>query len=171
MRQIDETKPLSAEDRQWLTDWGRFDTIARIDEANGKSDSQPEETVPRSDLVSLLASVGVEVGDDDDVVDAVRGLLSGTNTAPVEDVRAHGDSAAHVAPDPAEVAEAPSGSDALGTPDGDGTEDPDGDWYEDDDTTNEDLRDELGRRELSKSGNKHELIARLRESDAAGYEA
>lgn len=31
--------------------------------------------------------------------------------------------------------------------------------------TNEDLRDELERRELSKSGNKAELIARLREDD------
>jgi len=32
--------------------------------------------------------------------------------------------------------------------------------------TNDDLRDELGKRELSKSGSKADLIARLEESDA-----
>lgn len=46
-------------------------------------------------------------------------------------------------------------------------EDDDGDWYEDEGVTNDHLKDELGKRELSKSGNKDELIARLREDDAA----
>jgi SAP domain-containing protein len=40
-----------------------------------------------------------------------------------------------------------------------------GDDY--DEWTNEELRDELEKRELSKSGNKAELVARLREDDEA----
>lgn len=43
----------------------------------------------------------------------------------------------------------------------------DGDWYDDDGVTNAQLSDELDRRGLAKTGAKAELIARLRESDAA----
>jgi hypothetical protein len=168
MRQIDESKPLSAEDRQWLTDWGRFDTIRRIDEANGVDDTEPAKTIAESDLRALLQSHGIDAGDDP--LDTLKGVLSGTNVAPAEQPNRFGDSAAHVAPDPSDD-DAPSGSDALGEPDGDGSDEDDeeGDSYAD--WTVDDLKDELGARELSKSGNKPELIARLEESDAAGYKA
>lgn len=165
MRHIPEDKPLSAEDRQWLTDWGRFDQIRRIDEANGRDDSKPDKQIKESDLRATLKQAGVEVGEDDDVLDAVRALAAGRQAEQPEGRTSLGDSAAHVAPDPDDVREAPSGSDALGTPDDDGEDE--GDWYEDEGVTADDLRDELGRRELSKSGNKAELIERLREHDEA----
>lgn len=159
MRQIPEDKPLSAEDRQWLTDWGRFDQIKRIDEANGPSnDDTPEKRIPESDLRSLLRDVGVEVGEDDDVLDAVRALASGRNTVPAEKQMRLGDSAAHVSPDDA----ANGGGDPMLSNAGDSDDDYD-DW------TNDELKEELGSRELSKSGNKGELVARLRESDEAGW--
>jgi hypothetical protein len=160
MRQIDESKPLSAEDRQWLTDWGRFDQIKRIDEANGVDESEPERTIREGDLRSLLQSHGIEPGED--VLDTIKGVLEGTNTSPVAPSNRLGDSAAHVAPNPADEEPQPGPDvedDGLGN----------NDWYEDDGVTADDLKDELGERELSKSGNKGELIARLRESDAAGY--
>lgn len=155
MRHIPEDKPLSAEDRQWLTDWGRTDQIKRIDEANGVDDTEPERTIRESDLRSLLQSHGIEPGDD--VLDTLKGVLEGTNMAPAAKSNRLGDSAAHVAPEDEEPQPGP---------DEDGTTN---DWYEDDGVTVDDLKDELGERELSKSGNKGELIARLRESDAAGY--
>lgn len=153
-RQIPEDKPLSAEDRQWLTDWGRFDVIRRIDERNGKDETEPEPVIPESDLRSLLKSHGIEPGDS--VLDTLKGVLSGTNVAPVEQSNTLGDSAAHVAPESNEAED---------------EEEETGDWYEDDGVTIDDLKDELAARELSKSGNKGDLIARLRESDAAGYGA
>lgn len=159
MRHIPEDKPLSAEDRKWLEDWGRHDQIKRIDEANGRDDSEPDRTIREDDLRSLLQSHGIEPGDD--VLDTLKGVLSGTNTAAVEEQRRLGDSAAHVAPR--------DSANGGGGPDEDDEDDGAEDWYEDDDTTMDDLKAELAGRELSKSGNKAELVARLRESDAAGY--
>lgn len=102
-RQIDESKPLSKKDRQWLTDWGKFDVIERVDaqfsedepEEDASEEGEPEEDVPFED------------GDADE-------------------------------------------------------ESPDKPYVE---WTNDQLRDELGDRELSKSGSKAELIARLEEDD------
>ena len=145
-RHIDESKPLSADDRQWLTDWGRQDVIDRIDAAHGKQEDQPDsDTVKVSDLKAILAKNGIDPGDGD-VLAALDSALAGKPGSTDNSVRTIGDSAGHVAP------EADSGE---ATP-----EDDYDDWNVDE------LKDELGDRELSKSGNKSDLIARLREHDA-----
>lgn len=58
-------------------------------------------------------------------------------------------------------APSPVGIQTVPPPDGE----PEGDWYEDEGVTKDDLSDELERRDLPKTGNKDELIARLREDD------
>ena len=112
-RHIDESKPLNASDRAWLTDWCKFDVIARIDEAQG---------VNKKSLKPAVAA-----------------------TVPVVEQ-----------PAPDEDADVPFTEEDEDESTGDGY----ADW------TNEALRKELGNRELSKSGAKDELVARLEEDDA-----
>lgn len=152
MRQIPEDKPLSPEDRKWLNDWCRFDTIRRIDDANGVEDDNSEATVREADLRVLLESHGYTV--DGSALDALKAALTGHNGNVAEPSNHLGDSAAHVAP----------GSSEDEDEDGE-----DGKPYEE--WSKADLQSELAERELSKSGNVAELIERLEESDAAGWEA
>ena len=160
-RNIPEDQPLSADDRQWLTDWGRFDTIRRIDEANGLA-PEAEASIPEGELRGLLKSHGFEIGEDESTMDALKSILDGQGAgSKVEERIRLGDSAAHVAPNDA----ANGGSDDGDEPDDEQEpEDYTGEWW-----TKDRLQDELGRRELSKSGNKDELIERLLESDESGW--
>jgi hypothetical protein len=148
-RQIDESKPLSRADRQWLIDWGKFDTIARIDAAHGVElgDDQSEDTYDAAgahqELLGRLNDVLVKhnIGASSDPVSALDAALSEL-----------------------EQSQPPSsGGDILGNSDQSGPDDKPDDDYEE--LTNDELRELLGERELSKSGNKEELIARLREDD------
>lgn len=93
--------------------------------------------------------------------------LSKKDRAWLEDWGKHDQIAAHDAqfdpqPEPKDDLDEPDGEDVPfedGDPDGPGTDRPYVEW------TNDELRDELGDRELSKSGSKAELIARLEEDD------
>lgn len=98
-RKIDETKPLSDKDRQWLTDRYAFDVISRIDAANPPKHSKASPNATNPEDVK-------------------------------EDVPFQDDESVDYA-----------------------------------DMTTDELRDELGKRELSRSGNKAELIARLEDDD------
>jgi hypothetical protein len=136
-RQIDPDKPLSAEDRQWLEDWSRYEQIRLHDEAHppedgGSTDAQADALF---DNLKPLQSGSDATGEQEEEEDPLKGE-SATFTN-------------------------------LSAPEDDSDGDDEGDWYEDEGVTNDDLRDELGKRELSKSGNKEELIARLREDDAS----
>jgi hypothetical protein len=159
-RQIDDSKPLSADDRQWLKDWGRDAEIERIDQIHGVTDggasdedsSAGGERTLADALSQLLRDNGVDPGDDP--LEALVGVLTRSQGDPL------GNGQQIVAP-------GESGSSATGEPTGSDTGDgDDGGDYTGDDWKVADLQDELGRRELSKSGNKAELIARLREDDA-----
>lgn len=150
MRQIPEDKPLSPENRKWLNDWCRFDTIRRIDDANGVEDDNSEATVREKDLRVLLESHGYTV--DGSALDALKAALTGHNGNVAEPSNHLGDSAAHVAPGAVENEE-----------EADDEPEPYTEWNKDE------LKEELGRRELSKSGNVAELIERLEESDKAGW--
>jgi hypothetical protein len=132
-RHIDDSKPLSDEDRQWLTDWSRTAEIERIDALHNKSEGQPDGQV---------------------LFDNLRPLQSGSDHSGEQEE-----------PEDPEKGEPPTFAN-LSAPQGD-TVEAKGDWYEDEGITKEDLQDELGERELSKSGTKQELIERLREDDAA----
>lgn len=155
-RQIDDSKPLSAEDRQWLKDWGRDAEIERIDQIHGVTDggaSQEDssaggERSTEEALSQLLRDNGVDPGDNP--LEALVGVLTRSQGDPL------GNGQQIVAP-------GESGSYASGEPSGDDTGDEEGEYG---DWTVKQLQDELGDRELSKSGNKSELIARLREDDA-----
>jgi hypothetical protein len=160
-RQIDDSKPLSAEDRQWLKDWGRDAEIERIDQAHGVTDggasqedssaSDGERTTEEA-LAQLLRDNGVDPGDNP--MEALVGVL----TRSVGDPLGNGQQV---------VAPGESGSYAPGSPSGDDSADGnDGGDYTGEEWDKAALQEELGKRELSKSGNKAELIARLREDDA-----
>ena len=150
-RQIDDSKPLSDDDRQWLKDWGRDAEIARIDAIHGttpKAEVAQEDASKSDDLADLLRSNGIDPGED--AMEALRAHLGGRRGDPL------GQGQAVVAP-------GQSGSYADGEPDSDEGSASSAGGYED--WTVDDLKDELGNRELSKSGNKAELIARLQEDD------
>lgn len=161
-RHIDDSKPLSREDRQWLQDWGRTAEIERIDAKHGvtaedvaaEQDSSGGDTTADA-LRQLLRDNGVDPGNsDEDLMGALQIALSGRRGDPL------GNGQQVVAP-------GESGSFAPGQPNGEDTGDDSGDYA---DWTVPELQEELGNRELSKSGNKKDLIARLREDDAAGEE-
>lgn len=159
-RHIDDSKPLSSEDRQWLQDWGRTAEIERIDGLHGVTDggASQEDSASAADdsmdakLAQLLRDNGVDPGDDP--LEAVRGVLTRSAGDPL------GNGQQVVAP-------GESGSYAPGSPTGDDSGDgDDGGDYTGPEWDKAALQEELGKRELSKSGNKAELIARLREDDA-----
>lgn len=144
-RKIDETKPLSKADRAWLETWSKFDVIARIDNECGVEDAgddEPDADTTRIDLIAVLAKHGINPGDDP--VAAIDAAL---------DAKAQAEKPV-VGPFDDEIDESESDED------GDGSK-PYEDW------TNDELRRELANRELSKSGSKAELIARLAEDDDA----
>jgi hypothetical protein len=160
-RIIDDSKPLSAEDRQWLKDWGRGAEIERIDQIHGVTDGgasqedspAPGERTTEEALAQLLRENGVDPGDNP--LEALVGVL----TRSAGDPLGHGQQV---------VAPGESGSSASGEPTGEDTGDDgdDGGDYTGPEWDKAALQEELGKRELSKSGNKAELIARLREDDA-----
>jgi hypothetical protein len=158
-RQIDETKPLSKSDRQWLADWGKFDTIARIDAAHGVELSD-DEVSDRDAPAALEATIGhykALLGSLNDLL-AKHGLdASGDPVAALDSALT--DAATRQAVGFADV----GNSDEHGSEDGEGEDGLEDDY---DEMTHDEFRDLLGSRELSKSGNKDELIARLREDDA-----
>jgi hypothetical protein len=133
-RHIDDSKPLSDEDRQWLTDWSRTAEIERIDALHGV-ESDGEQGAFFDDLHPLQS------GSD----------FSGEQEEPEDPLKGETDMGASQADSPAEV------------PDN-WTQETDDEPY--DDWTKDDLADELGERGLTKSGNKDELVSRLRDSDA-----
>ncbi len=139
-RKINPDKPLSKEDRQWLTDWGRIHQIKEHDLAHPPKGSKPKAEQSGDDAS----------GEQEEEVNPTKGEPNSPGAqAPVVDPNdPDGD-----------------GQSELNGDDDEDDED-DGDWYEDEGVTNDHLKDELGKRELSKSGNKEELIARLREDDA-----
>lgn len=150
-RQIDDSKPLSDEDRQWLKDWSRDAEIARIDAIHGTKAPEPDESAAddagsEDDRLSgLLRANSVEPGEDPWAT--LQSVLSGRSGDPLgkgQEVVAPGESGSYAPP----------------------VEDDDDEDDAYSDLTVEELRDELGNRELSKSGNKKELIARLRQADA-----
>ena len=127
-RHIDPDKPLSDEDRQWLTDWGRFAQIKEHDLRHGV------ESAPQPNGL-LDALKGPQSGSD----------ASGEQEEPENPLKGEPDSPG---------AQAPSGA-------------PEGEEVDYEEMTVEELKEELGARELSKSGNKQELIERLQEDDDA----
>lgn len=135
-RKIDESKPLSSSDRKWLQDMGRTADIDRIDAANGREEAEATEEEANATLRNDLI-----------------GVLTKHGVDPGDDPVAAVDAALGAAD--SEDEEAPPF----------GPTDDDGQPNEYDDWTADQLRDELGKRELSKSGNKAELIERLEEDD------
>lgn len=158
-REIDESKPLSADDRQWLMDWGQYDVIERIDAEHGKQSEDPRESQAAldytklvEDLNAVLAEHGVQPAADP--VAAVRQALAGV-------VRGNSD---RNGPEDDRTVEAlvDAQDPGQGDPPVEGTGGGGTDYSA---MTADELRDELGSRELSRSGNKAELIARLQEDD------
>lgn len=142
-RKIDEDKPLDKADRKWLESWGRQDVIDRVDTEHGVAevdDGEDREPTTRDDLIAVLCSHGINPGDDP--VAAVDAALSDKK---------------------AEDSQSESEQDVPFAESADEESDED-DTYED--WSVSDLRSELGKRELSKSGTKPELVSRLEESDA-----
>lgn len=121
MRDIDKDKPLSDDDRQWLTDWGRFAQIEEHDR--------------------LHPPKGAQAGDDD----------SGEPEEPVDPLKGEEPTYTDLsATEPAAVPE-------------NWTQETDEEPYED--WGKDDLADEAAERGLSKSGNKGDLVQRLRDAD------
>ena len=136
-RKINEGKALSASDRAYLTDWGKFSVIARIDAEHGVDEDSVAPVDVNAELVAILGKYGIDAGDDAlAAVDAALGAKAAKTAV----------EAASDVPFTDDTDDAPEGGYA--------------DWLGDD------LRKELGNRELSKSGNKEELVARLEEDDA-----
>lgn len=134
-RQIDITKPLSDEDRQYLEDRARHEDLRRNAEIVGEREA--DVLTPIND-----GNTGdVDPFKADDGTEQITGTNPGERTVTAAQAADTG---------------VPTADDAGDEPDDD---------YEN--WTNEDLRDELENRDLSKSGNKQELVARLREDDAA----
>jgi hypothetical protein len=151
-RQIDLSKKLSAEDREYLTTRSRLDDIRQNDEQFGDAE---EKFVPID---------GGNTGDVDPFKrDDGHDLLSGTHPGekvltPVQ--------AIETGQDPESI-KAPATEPTVQNRDAAGDEDDD---YEDEEDgkpvwTKEDLEEELQKRDLPKSGTKAELIKRLREDD------
>jgi hypothetical protein len=146
-RQIDMSKPLSAEDRAWLIDNNREDEVRANDEAHGRDSS---------DLGTARGAMPFVTGQEpsggaDRMIPT--GLTPNSANADLDRERREAQLKAAM--------EGPSSSD--GAEAGDLT-------YETDDNPYEDwkldaLQNEAGKRELSKSGTKAELADRLRADD------
>lgn len=142
-RDIDLSKKLSDEDRQYLIDRARLDLVAANDlEFSGETDVPVGSGLPvgaGTDLNSADRNPEAQEAHSahDPQLQPGSEALASLMNRPVDDLG----SGAQEAPAPAPE-----------------------DGYED--LTNEELREELESRGLTKSGNKEELIARLREADA-----
>lgn len=166
-RVIDESKPLKAEDREFLLQNGQENRVRRLDEQHGVTGEPQTPTFMSGDEPSLLT--GVPAG----TINA-PGLTPATVAANVgaahlalasltdEDIKAELQRRQDVREAAEEGTAGSDQSPALSSV----VREDEGDVPPYDEWRTTTLRAQLGVRELNKSGNKPELVDRLREDDA-----
>lgn len=158
-RQVDITKPLSDEDRAYLESRARHDLLAQNDRiTNDRS------TDPAPEVVNDGHTGDVDPFKEDDGSDLLAGTHPGeTPVNPIQAIESRGTSdLGDEDKDPDEVYPV-NVEPSIQAGDGDAASTEDDEYS---DMTNEELREELESRDLSKSGSKAEMQARLRKDDA-----